>query len=310
MAVKRKAWRRMRDKKNTEKDLSPVLHVTGSLKEYHKDLVEKEVASLRELGKVSSSFGGVFRETRDFQEKLQDFEQTFSGINEVSGQFVQVKEEIAQSVEQVQDRVGDLKDSSLEVESHFGEMESTFQDFQTAVKQIKSCTGKIVSIAEQTNILALNASIEAAKAGERGKGFAVVAVEVKRLSDQIKSLVREVNKSIGDVERGTDKLSASIGSSQEALGQSIEKVNETYDMFDRITQAAEGASTVQEGIAGVIDESRQELQGLCAFFDRTQEQYQDVMRHISRASALGTTKGAMFEDVDNMLSQIPPLIQE
>ena len=310
MAVKRKALHRLRDKKNAEKDLSPVLHVTGSLREYQKDLVEKEVATLRELGKVSSYFGSVFRETQEFQEKLQDFEQTFSGINEVSGQFVQVKEEIAQSVGQVQDRVGDLKNSSLQVESHFGEMEATFQDFQVAVRQIKSCTDKIVSIAEQTNILALNASIEAAKAGERGKGFAVVAVEVKRLSDQIKGLVREVNKSIGDVEQGTVKLNASIDNSQEALEQSIEKVNETYEMFDKITQAAEGAATVQTGISGVIEESRSELQGLCAFFDKTRDQYQDVMHHISRASALGTTKGAMFEDVDNMLSQISPLIQE
>ena len=310
MADKKKAWHRLRDKKKTEKDLSPVLHVTGSLKEYRQELVSKEVESLRELGRVSSSFGSVFQETQDFQERLQDFEQTFSGIDQVSGQFVQVKEEIAQSVGQVQDRVGDLKDSSLEVESHFGEMRATFDDFQAAVKEIKSCTGKIISIAEQTNILALNASIEAAKAGEQGKGFAVVAVEVKRLSDQIKTLVGEVNRSISDVEHGTERLSDSIGNSQEALGQSIGKVNETYEMFDKITEAAEGASTVQAGISSVIGESRAELQELCAFFDRSRDQYQKVMGHISRASALGTTKSAMFEDIDNMLSQILPLIQE
>ena len=46
------------------------------------------------------------------------------------------------------------------------------------------------------------------------------------------------------------------------------------------------------------------------FFDRSREQYQKVVGHISRASALGTTKSAMFEDIDNMLSQILPLIQE
>ncbi len=309
MAVKRRSWRKVRDKK-MEKDLSPVLHVTGSLKEYQQELVKKEVDSLRELGEVRNSFGSVFQETQDFQERLQEFGETFSGIDQVSGQFQQVKEEIAQSVEQVQDRVGDLKDSSLQVEGYFAEMESTFGDFQAAVKEIKSCTNKIISIAEQTNILALNASIEAAKAGEQGKGFAVVAVEVKRLSDQIKGLVGEVNRSIKDVEEGTDRLNASIENSQEALGQSIGKVNETYEMFDKITQAAEGAATVQVGISSVINQSRSELQDLCSFFDRTRDQYQNVNQHIYNASALGTTKSAMFEDVDNMLSQIPPLIQE
>lgn len=309
MALKRRSWRKVRDKK-MEKDLSPVLHVAGSLKEYQQELVKKEVDSLRELGKVRSSFGSVFQETQDFQERLQEFGEAFSGIDQASGQFQQVKEEIARSVEQVQDRVVDLKDSSLRVEGYFTEMESTFGDFQAAVKEIKSCTNKIISIAEQTNILALNASIEAAKAGERGKGFAVVAVEVKRLSDQIKGLVGEVNRSIMDVEQGTDRLNASIENSQEALGQSIGKVNDTYEMFDKITQAAEGAATVQVGISSVINESRSELQELCSFFDRTKDQYQNVNQHIANASALGTTKSAMFEDIDNMLSQIPPLIQE
>ena len=127
MAVKRRSWRKVRDKK-MEKDLSPVLHVTGSLKEYQQELVKKEVDSLRELGEVRNSFGSVFQETQDFQERLQEFGETFSGIDQVSGQFQQVKEEIAQSVEQVQDRVGDLKDSSLQVEGYFAEMESTFGD--------------------------------------------------------------------------------------------------------------------------------------------------------------------------------------
>ncbi len=189
-------------------------------------------------------------------------------------------------------------------------MEQTFADLQLAVKKIKSCTNRIVTIADQTNILALNATIEAARAGEQGKGFAVVAMEVRELAEEIKNLVAAVDASIGDMEQGTDNLNCSIHTSQEALGESIDKVEETYEMFDRISQAADGATAVQTEISGVIEESREALDGLCGFFDRTKGQYREVMEHIQKASRLGTTKSAMFEDIDNMLSQIAPIVRE
>lgn len=303
----------MKLKKNSRsktKSLYPVVYVTESLKDYQQALVQSEVASLYELSMVSQSFGNVLKDSENFRETLQGFEATFSNINAVSGQFASVKEDISQSVIQAQTEVEELRNSSAMVETYFEEMKSTFEAFEMSLKEIKGCMNKIVSIADQTNILSLNASIEAARAGEQGKGFAVVAEEVKSLAEEIKNLVAAVDVSIGDVEQGADQLSNSIQTSHEALEQSLSKVDDTYEVFDNITQAANGATEVQTQIYQVIDSSKTELQTLNSFFDAMKKRYQDVIQHINRASKMGTTKSAMFEDVDNMLSQIPAIIED
>ncbi len=292
------------------KSLYPVLYIVESLEEYRNKLIKSEVASLHELSMVRKSFEQVLNDSENLRGSLQDFEHTFSNINTVSGQFASVKDDISQSVVQAQDEVEKLKNSSLHVKNDFDDMQSTFASFQSSLIEIKKCMGKIVSIADQTNILALNASIEAAKAGEHGKGFAVVAGEVKSLSEEIKNLVSMVDSSIGDVEQGTDKLNDSIQTSYDALEKSLSEVNDTYETFDSITQAAEGAETVQTEISQVIDASRSKLQTLSGFFEQMKKQYEEVMRHINCVSKMGTTKSAMYEDIDNMMSQIPPVVND
>lgn len=292
------------------KSLNPVLHVMKTLKDYHAELVQREVDSLWELDRIGGSFGHVLSEAESFQGHLQEFGQNFMSIEQVSSEFSQVKESIEQSVVRAQGGVEELKNSSMQVDSYFKAMETTFEDLQVAVEKIKRCMGKIVTIAEQTNLLALNASIEAARAGEQGKGFAVVAVEVKKLADEIKELTGEVDSGVQDVEQGTEHLNANIDASQQALGESLGKVNETYEMFDEITRSAEGATAVHNEISKVIDDSKNALDMLCGFFEQIKNLNQDVVKHISQAGKLGTTKSAMYEDIDNLMAQIPPIIKE
>ena len=292
------------------KSLYPVLYVIESLDEYKKNLIHKEVQSLRELGMVESSFSGVLQKADHFQEKLQDFGQSFSTINDTAGQFMEVRGAISQTVSEAKEKVEELKETSEQVEQSYSEMEHTFEQLQTAVKSIQQCMDKIVSIADQTNILAINASIEAARAGAEGRGFSVVAAKVKELANEIKDLASEVDTGIHDVKQGTSQLNDSILASQQALGHSVDTVNSTYESFNKITAAAEGARDVQEQISSVIQDSQQGLQTVCQFFDDIKVQYQEVVKHIKRASNLGTTKSAMFEDIDNMMAQIPPIIRE
>lgn len=293
-----------------QKSLYPVLHVADSLKEYQKELVKKEVASLWELGQVGDSFSDVLREGDQFQAKLQELGESFSSISQTAEQFGQVREEIGRSVDEARNQMGDLGQVSGQVQKSFDAMAETFTQLESAIRGIQQSMGKIASIAEQTNILAINASIEAARAGQEGRGFAVVATQVKTLAEEIKALTGEVDSGVSDVEGRAGELSQSISMAEQTLAQSTAIVGATEGSFEKINAAAEGAVAVQGGIAGVIQASQGELEVLCQFFDRIKGRYQEVVKHIDSASRLGTTKSAMFEDMDNMISQIPPLVSD
>ncbi len=293
-----------------EKSLYPVLHVAGSLKSYQKELVKKEVASLSELSMVGTTFSGVLKEADHFQAKLQDMGQSFSSIDQTAEQFDQVRDEIAQAVTEAQAQMGALGETSMAVQKSYEEMAVTFSHLQSAIQDIQKCMGKIVSIADQTNILAINASIEAARAGVEGRGFAVVAAQVKELAKEIKVLAGEVDTGVCEVEVQAGQLSASISSSQQTLGKGTDIVAQADESFHKITAAAEGSASVQTEISQVIEVSRTNLQTICRFFDQMKDRYQEVVKHIDQASRLGTTKSAMFEDMDNMISQLPPIVKD
>ena len=302
--------KRVRTRKNGEPGLYPVVYVSKNLREYQKEMVSKEVESLNELRNIRLAFHKVLREDMKLKENLDTFHDVFASVGEISGQFAEVRDDITGTVGNVQQQVNQLKGSAEQVQECFEEIQNTFENFQEAIENIKKCMKQIITVADQTNILALNASIEAARAGEKGKGFAVVAGDVKRLANEIKDLAGVVEEGIGGVEHEAEKMSESITASNEAMAEGVDSVNTTYDMFDEIISAADGAETVQDKITATITESREKLNEVKQSFADTEAQYKKVMAHIEKARELGTMKGSMFEDVDNMLSQIAPIIEE
>ncbi len=167
---------------------------------------------------------------------------------------------LAQNGEKIMERsIKEVQDLSEMV----GNLSSIVNSLGVRSEQIGEIVGVINDIAEQTNLLALNAAIEAARAGEQGRGFAVVADEVRNLSERtarstgqingmIKSVQDEVKVAIRSMDEGTRKVSQGVEFSAEAgraLTEIVRSVNNLHSMVAQIATATTQLSNVSEQIS-------------------------------------------------------------
>jgi methyl-accepting chemotaxis protein len=205
-------------------------------------------------------------------------EEIAGGMTEQSGQVTQISsavEEMSQSIVEVARKSADASENATrsgDMATQGGEIVRETVEGMNAINDAVSASANAVQelgkrgeqigaviqvindIADQTNLLALNAAIEAARAGEHGRGFAVVADEVRKLADRTTKATEEIAGSIEAIQRETDEAVRRMGTGTEQVRKGVEQASEAGHSLEQIVDGAREVAAMIQSIAAAAEE--------------------------------------------------------
>jgi len=237
-------------------------------------ILEKESSSLTKKASTLSTLT---------QQQAASVEETASAIEEISSIFSSNSEHITSVIE-----VGnDVKKSSLKGLSLAKDTDSAMDDIYGFTNKTFEAISKISQIAFQTNILSLNAAVEAATAGEAGKGFAVVAQEVRNLANSSAEVAKEI-EGLMEVLRSKVESGKNIATEMSLdYEEMIVNINKTVELIDTISTSSKEQSLGVEQISGAInniDKATQENASIAQDVSTISSRNHDVAKQMVEAS--------------------------
>ncbi|MGC5327641.1 methyl-accepting chemotaxis protein [Brevibacillus sp. SYSU BS000544] len=228
-------------------------HVAATAEELTASAEQTSKATEQIAETVQEVAAGTDKQVRSVEESSRSIREMSHGIDQIAQNAQHVADTAQQAMEMAQDGDQSIRTAIQQMHSisdHINELSHTVKGLGDRSQEIGQIVAVISGISQQTNLLALNAAIEAARAGEHGRGFAVVADEVRKLAEQSSQSAQQISQLIGAIQLETSKAVSAMETSTQEVTSGIHVVNTAGVSFEQIqayvNQVAQRITEVSE----------------------------------------------------------------
>lgn len=241
--------------------------------EQHSEETSQAVVAIEEMSATADTVVNNASESVAFTQKVRE-------------DATESSKTVALASASVQALLAEVDDASNNVES-----------MNKSTHQIAEVLKVIGAIAEQTNLLALNAAIEAARAGEQGRGFAVVADEVRALAARTQNSTSEINEMIGQLERGVESVVTAMRRTKSSCQETAEKTHKVTAKIDGMTDSISGINNLSVQIASAAHEQK----SVSGEINRIMSHIESIVTNLSENAEISSVNAQTLDSANEQL---------
>ncbi|MCR5203323.1 MAG: hypothetical protein K6D02_09630 [Lachnospiraceae bacterium] len=276
------------------------------MKHYMSDEVEisdkmNNIADLSyETGnKIENIYRNMEKNSREFREFTEFYGKISTSLSTVEN-----------SVDKAGDNVQYLSESLYKSQEEMLEIQKAFTKLENDFKNISKYVKNINGIAHTTHLLSLNASVEAAKAGEFGTGFTVVADHIEKLSDSTKSMEKSITKSMTELYNSIDALRKEIDDSSIVVEKSLMLSEDLKNSYKNIVLAGDRAKGSVEQLDKIVTKSKSNQNILSESLDSVSESVGEIDTEILDLGEKNSEKSISLGEMVDIILQFLKLVED